>query len=398
MTYLDAVVIGAGAFGSSVALSLARRGKAVALLDRWELGEQTSSRAAGMTCHMKSHESQMRLSMRSTELLQQFAPRLELHQSGGLKLALTDAHAATLRTEMATGASAGLQIVEIEPADATRLAPYVNASSARAITFTPTDLYLRPSDLIRAYLDAAARAGVDLLPHHDVRSIMQDHSGTYVVRTSKQRFESETVVIAAGAWAGRVAALLGVELPLTPVWHRLLVTEPLPGVDSSQPIVRVVETNTYTRPFDGGLLFGGYEAAPREPSDADLVDDRAEPATTDLDRNVLRDLLERVAEIIPVLPHARWAEVRAGIPTMTADGNFLIDELPGHPGAFVVAGCNVAGLSTSPAVGELVAALVAGDDVRRVLQPFALDRFARNSSAELRQMALARYGAREELD
>jgi 4-methylaminobutanoate oxidase (formaldehyde-forming) len=83
---------------------------------------------------------------------------------------------------------------------------------------------------------------------------------------------------------------------------------------------------------------------------------------------------------------------------MTADGNYIIDTLPGVRNMFVVGGCNVAGLTTSPAIGEVVATLVHGEEPGVDLSPVRLARFDARSFEELREDAVWRYAAREQWD
>ena len=79
-----------------------------------------------------------------------------------------------------------------------------------------------------------------------------------------------------------------------------------------------------------------------------------EIADLDLDLGVLRALVDEVAEHVPVLKDAPVAVHRGGLPTMTADGQHLVGTAPGADGFFVAGGCNVAGLSVSPAIGEVL--------------------------------------------
>ena len=97
--------------------------------------------------------------------------------------------------------------------------------------------------------------------------------------------------------------------------------------------------------------FGGYEADPLQLDDGALPRDVAE---LPLDLQVLRRLADSVREQFPIFqdPSVRIAEHRGGLPTMTADDRYLVGPLPGVPGAWVMSGCCVGGLSVSPALGE----------------------------------------------
>ena len=99
-------------------------------------------------------------------------------------------------------------------------------------------------------------------------------------------------------------------------------------------------------------MLGGYESDPLQP--AALPDDVSE---LPLDIDVLWRLAHSVREQFPIFedPTIRVAEHRGGLPTLTMDDRYLAGPLAGVPGAWVMSGCCVGGLSVSPALGEAVA-------------------------------------------
>jgi 4-methylaminobutanoate oxidase (formaldehyde-forming) len=185
---------------------------------------------------------------------------------------------------------------------------------------------------------------------------------------------ADVVVDAAGAWAGQVAALTGVRIPLVPTRHQLLITEPLPGVRADLPMVRIIDAAVYVRPCWGGLLVGGYETEPMA-IDVDSLPSIFEMRDTPLDLAVLRGLIEKVGAQLPVLLGAPVHTHRGGIPTMTVDGQHVVGPVPGVAGLFIAAGCNVAGLSVSPMIGLLLAEWILDGRPSLDLSPMAVDRF-----------------------
>ncbi len=393
--HFDTIVIGAGAYGSSVAYHLVAAGQTVALVDRRPFGSETSARAAGLAVQVRSLVEFGRLAQRSVEKLATFQQEtgepLAVSQSGSLAVARDEAAERRVREHPALGARYGLDVELLEPRDARRLAPYARFEDARAISFTPTDLHLEPADLPRAYIRAAARAGMTALEGEEASGLIVDGGRVAGVRTGRGAIAADTVVNCAGGWIGLLDAAAGT-LPVQPVRHQLVVTEPLESVADGQASVRVVDANTYARPCWGGLMFGGYESRPRFLAGRELP--RSVEALS-LDERPIRELIARVADTFPCLRAAQIRELRGGVPTLTADGHPLIGELPGPPGAFVVGGCNVGGLSTSPAVGEALSEWIVSGRRPEVLAPFAPDRFAGRSLDELLTAARAKYAATE---
>jgi glycine/D-amino acid oxidase-like deaminating enzyme len=192
-----------------------------------------------------------------------------------------------------------------------------------------------------------------------------------------------------------VAAGAGIALPLVPVRHQLLITEPIAGVEPLQPIVRLVESSVYVRYEQGGLLFGGYEDHPRVLGREGLAPG-FEIAALELDLGVLRALVNEVAAHFPVLREARIAIHRGGAPTMTPDGRPIVGRVPGLDGLFVASGCCVGGLSLSPAAGRALADLIVDGKSDPDLAPISVERFGRapRDPAALESACVAQYARR----
>src|SRR6185295_19524615 len=102
-----------------------------------------------------------------------------------------------------------------------------------------------------------------------------------------------------GAWTRLIARLGGVRVGAIATRHQLLITQPIPGVEPHQPIVRVMDCNVYIRPADGGLLLGGYESDPLQ-IDMANVPDGFGIDDLPLDLSVLHRLMSRVVDQFPI--------------------------------------------------------------------------------------------------
>jgi glycine/D-amino acid oxidase-like deaminating enzyme len=212
---------------------------------------------------------------------------------------------------------------------------------------------------VRAYAAAGALHGVRLLEHEAAIGITLSGGRVTGVETARRTMTTAVVVDAAGAWACQVAELAGARVAVAPVRHQLLISERSADVDPADPIVRVVDAAVYLRPARGGLMVGGFEAAPL------AVDLRAEHPSfrtenLDVDLAVLRKLAAPVAAEAPLAADAPVAEHRAGLFTMSPDGRFLAGPLPDVPGLWVASGCNGSGFSSSLGIGEALAGWICG--------------------------------------
>jgi glycine/D-amino acid oxidase-like deaminating enzyme len=394
----DAVVIGSGGLGTATAFHLAKAGRSVVVVDKFGLASQSSARAAGLAQQVQIDDVLAGLAVRGAETLIRFAAvtgvDLDVVVNGSIKVARTEADAGQLREEVRRGQALGAEIDLVTAATASRLAPWLSADDALEISYNPNDLYLEdPGTLPRAFIDALRLLGGEAVDHAEVTGVVITDGSVEAVETTRGRIETPVVIDAAGAWTRIVSELAGRVVPLWPVRHQLCITEPLAEVDVRHPTVRVMDAKVYVRPAGGGLMFGAYEPDPLVLDPRDRPGD-FELAQMQVDMRPLETTMQAVASELPIFQRAKVAELRGGLPTMTPDGYFLIDRMPGVTGFHVVSGCNVGGLTTSPAIGEDLAGwILAGGDRPPTLEPFRLDRFDDRfpNDDDLRSACVATY-------
>jgi glycine/D-amino acid oxidase-like deaminating enzyme len=153
-----------------------------------------------------------------------------------------------------------------------------------------------------------------------------------------------------------------------------------------------MDAAVYVRPCDAGFLWGGYEDDPEQFA-MDVLGPSFQINDLTLDPDVLRRLAEDVKQQLPILLQAPVREHRGGLPTMTADGQHIIGPAPAARGFFIAGGCNVAGLSAAPALGDLLAAWIIEGEPPLDLMPLSITRFRPEAHSEerLRQDAAWQY-------
>jgi glycine/D-amino acid oxidase-like deaminating enzyme len=359
----DVVVIGAGALGLSTALHCALAGRSVVVAERGTAGSQASGRAAGLFKSVQADELRTRLARRSIARAASFGDwagvPLDVARSGSLLIARTARHREYLARELAQSRGWGADVREADPAQVAERVSLYRAAGEEFALWCPEDIYIaEPAALIEAYLAACRLHGVEVAENEPVTGIAVTGGRVTGVQTNGRAIAAPVVVDAAGGWVRQVAELAGAPVPLAPVRHQLIITGPEPGIDAADPIVRVVDAAVYLRPSHGGLMFGGFETDPLP------FDPRQQPPsfTTDdlpLDLAVLRKLAAQVSAEVPAAGTAPVAEHRGGLFTMSPDGRFVTGPVPGLPGLWVASGCNGSGFSSSPALGEALAAWIA---------------------------------------
>ncbi|HXW58127.1 MAG TPA: FAD-binding oxidoreductase [Solirubrobacteraceae bacterium] len=376
----DVVVIGSGGLGAATAFYLVKRGaERVVLVDRYELGSQTSPRAAGMAAQVRPSDLMVHLMKLAREKLTRFTEDtgqpLEWSQPGSLKVARRAQDLAVLESERARARRFGFEVELISPEAAHQLNPFLEPRGVLGVMHVPEDLVFEPSQVAIGFARGAQAHGARMLPHTTVTRVQIDDGQVTSVVTDEGTISTPVVVDTAGAWTRQVAAASGIRIPIIPTRHQLFTTEPLTGVRADLPMVRIMDAAVYMRPYKGGLLWGGFEESPRQ-FDMDALSSSFQIKDMELDPDVLWRLAVAVKEQLPILLETTIREHRGGLPTMTADGLHIVGPAPAAHGFFIAGGCNVAGLSISPAIGDALAAWILEGAPPLDLAALSIERFA----------------------
>jgi glycine/D-amino acid oxidase-like deaminating enzyme len=393
----DVVVVGSGGLGAATAFCLVKRGvRNVALVDMHDIGSQTSPRAAGMV-------SCARKSALMTELIKQAAAKIKTFtvdtgqpldwvHSGSLKVARRHQDAEVIESDIERGRRLGLDVERISPQEAHRLNPFLEPEGVLAVMRVGDDMYFNPAQVALGFARGAEALGATLLPRTVVNRVVIENGQVTGVETDRGLIRAPIVVDAAGAWTRQVSEASGIRVPLVPTAQQLFVTEPVDGSRAELPMVRIMDAALYMRPCERGFLWGVYEEDPRF-FDMDALGEGFDIKDMPLDAEVLWRYANDVKKQLPILLEAKVREHRGGIPTMTADGQHILGPTPAARGFFFASGCNVAGLSISPAIGEALAAWIVDGAPPMDLSPLSVARFGTESWSEeqLRQQAAWQY-------
>ncbi|HKX18812.1 MAG TPA: FAD-binding oxidoreductase [bacterium] len=397
INHADVVVIGSGGLGAATAFYLAvSGGRSVAVVDKHDIASQTSPRAAGFVSCARKNDLMISLVKTATVHLKQFTEEtgqpLEWVHSGSLKLARRPEDAPVIAADLARGRRMGLDVEQISPEEAHRLHPFLRPHGLSAVMRVGDDIYFNPAQVAIGFARGAEAKGALLLPRTTVTRVLVEGGRVIGVETDRGRIKTSVVVDAAGAWTRQMAEASGLRIPLVPTRHQLFVTEPIDGVRPDLPMIRIMDAGVYVRPCEGGLLWGVFEEGPRF-FDMETLGPRFDVKDTPLDPNVIRRAGADVRTQLPVLETAAVREHRGGIPTMTPDGEHLVGPAPAAEGFFFASGCNVAGLSIAPALGEVLASWITDGRPPIDMSPLSPARFGepRWAEDELRRQAAWEY-------
>jgi len=368
--HAEVVIVGGGVLGASIAYHLAIKGQRdIVVLERERLGAGSTSRNAGGVRLQFSTEINVRLSQRSMPRLESFASEMgidpEFHQVGYLFLITSDRDVVPFERSLALWSRLGVPARRLERDDVRAMFPELRADDVRFATFCPKDGYLDPSSLLNGYVARARDKGVRFAEGRPVTSVTRAGDRVTGVGTPGGEIATDTLIDAAGPWAGEVAKLAGVELPITPLRRQIFVTDPVDGLDRDLPLTVEMATSFYFHRESGGVLMGMAD-----PADKPGFDDS-------VNWDFLPAIVERALDRVPALANANVKTGWAGFYEDTPDKHPILGRVASLRGFIGAAGFSGHGLMHAPAAGEAIAELVCDGRTTLDISALSFDRFAR---------------------
>jgi len=367
----SAVIIGGGVMGVSTAYHLAARGcQDVVLLEKAAfLGSEATGKCAGGIRYQFSTEINVRLSLLSLPMLVNFEEELgqqiDLRWTGYLFLLDNDADVCAYQAQVSMQNRLGVPSRMLSHDEAAQMVPLLNTADIMGGAYHARDGLADPSGVVQGYAAGARRRGVQLLTGVEVTGIRVQAGKVTGVQTSQGAIDAPVVVNAAGPWAGQVAAMAGVQLPISPVRRQIAVTTPLPDVPADFPFVIDFSRNLYFHREGRGVLTG--QSNVNEPPGFNQS----------VDHNWTEQHLDNAIFRFPLLAKAGLLREWAGLYEVTPDAHPVIDRLADPLGFYVVAGFSGHGFMHGPAAGLLMSELILDGQARSLdIQQLRLSRFA----------------------
>ena len=234
-SHVQAVVIGGGLIGCSVAYHLTKLGwRDVILLERSELTSGSTWHAAANIHGLHDTDNISRLqyyTMRLyAELERETGQSCGIFQNGSIYLAQTEDREHQLRLQAAKAKTFGVRFDELSLAEAKALHPLVDFDGIRCVMLEPDGGNVDPSGVTHAYAIGAKANGAEILRHTPVIETNPRADGTWDVVTPAGTIHADVVVNAAGLWAREVGRMAGIDLPLMTMEHQYFVTETIPEI------------------------------------------------------------------------------------------------------------------------------------------------------------------------
>ena len=365
------VIIGGGVGGVSIAYHLAELGyKDVVLVERSQLTSGSTFHSAGLVGQLRDSVSLTKMMMHSVELYRRVGGESEFDpgwvECGGIRLASSEERMEELRRQAGWAKTFGLPMELISADEAKEMFPLMSTEGVLGGAFLPTDGYLDPSQLTYALADGARQGGAKIFTSTRVTGIAVDDGRVKAVETDRGRIECEVVVNASGMYAAEIGRLAGVRVPVIPMSHQYVVTQPVRerSDEDRLPTLRDPDLLVYYREDGEGLVMGGYE---HDSKPAFLPDGTGgfDEIPPDFNGRLLEDEPDRFEEIaenskirVPAMKDAKITKLINGPEAFTPDNEFCLGETE-VAGFFVAAGFCAHGLAGAGGIGMVMAEWIA---------------------------------------
>ncbi|CAN5513475.1 FAD-binding oxidoreductase [soil metagenome] len=368
-TGVTSLVIGGGLIGCAIAYYLASAGVKVMLVEKDQLNRQASGQNAGslhFQLEYRMIESGDAAARKAAEAMplhlhaqqawrtleDELGAPLGVVQHGGFMVAETSEQVERLGRKVALEREAGMKIDLLDRAEVLAHVPGLGPAVVAA-AFCPGEGKADPRRCTLAFAAAAARLGADVRARTGVAAMRREGQRWRVLFDDGNACLADNIVIAAGAWSGRVAQMAGVVLPVSPVGLTMTATvrtAPLLGHLIQHAGRRLSMKQT---PEGNVLIGGGWPAVLQQTNGVIDLDRKPGLLPASLAGN-----LAAASAVLPAVASLQVLRVWTGIATLVADQLPLIGAVPKASGIFVAAGGS--GFTLGPTYARVLADQILG--------------------------------------
>ena len=329
------VVIGGGVVGVSTLYHLAKKGWTdVALVERKELTSGSTWHAAGLLPLFNMSYSVGQIHKYSVKLYDDLEKETNqpvgLRKVSNIRLASTQDRWDEFMFYAGVAETIGVNVKKLTPEGVKEIWPLCELDGLIGAIQHPEDGYVQPADLTQALAKGARDLGASIYRYTNVTEIEKQQNGEWLVRTDKGDITCEHIVSASGNFARNTGKMVGLDIPVIPVEHQYIVTEPHPKILERQSnnlpemgVLRDADSSWYMREENGGLILGPYEhGAPVCYIDSPDANSEYELFQEDIER--LTPHIETAIARVPAFGEVGVKKVYNGAIAYTPDGSPII--------------------------------------------------------------------------
>jgi sarcosine oxidase subunit beta len=374
----DAIVIGAGVMGASLAFHLAERGLKTTVLERRVSASGATGHSSGLVRMHYDLAAESELTYVSyknyfSTWKERVGGDCGFINTGFLQIAKRE-HEDKLRGNVTNQQRIGINTSVISAAEVKKLFPDLVTDHFDHAAYEPDSGYADATLTANSFLESAKRNGATLIQNCEVTAVHTSGGRVTGVSTTNGNFDAPIVVNAAGAWARQVGSLAGIDIPLETWTHDVAFLHRPPSLGNFPAVIDDI-INCYFRPEGGALILaaGEDESLRGEPPDAE------DQTPTD---TFLEKLIDAMIQRIPKIEESGLHSIHVGRDGITPDQRAIYGP-SGLDGFYLACGLSGTGFKTSPAAGASLAELILDGAPKTVdVTPFRFERFAEGKLIE----------------
>lgn len=351
----EIVVIGGGINGCSTAYHLAKRGaKKVLLVEKRHIASGPTGRSSGIVRQHYTIRTLAEMARDSVRVFQNF----EAETGGdagfvqcGVVFFCGEENAAVLQKSVEMHQSLGIRETLLSADELKKMEPHLFRDDIACGAYEPDGGYADPALAANSICEAAQRLGVEVLRRTQVTGLKVVHGKIQSVITNGGEISSPNVINIAGPWGGQIAAMAGVDIPITPTRHPVVIMQRPPSWRQATPVWADLINGWYFKPEGRNAIMVGsiHDDLSRVDTEtyADIPSYEETTAFSDA-------ILKRFPVMEEGLAQKGWA----GLYDVTPDSQPVIDQIPEVQGFYCAVGFSGHGFKIGPAVGRIMSELV----------------------------------------
>ena len=371
------VIIGGGIIGVSTLYHLAHRGVPAVLIERRKLASGTTWHAAGIVGQLRDSAAQTELGTYTARLFQalevETGQGTGYKQNGTINIALGDVRHEQLLRSHDHAARMGIPSKMLTAPEVKEYWPGLVIDDVKSGFLVPSNGQINPLDVTVALSKGARAKGGQVFEDTKVERLETRGGRVVGVVTDAGTIATGAVLLAGGMWSHLFAKSHGITVPLHAAEHFYIVTEPVAGLPSDQPILNIMEERNYWKEDAGKILIGGFETCGKAWAQQGIPEDfEFDELPFDMD-HVEEDLMRMFARM-PSLAEMGIQTFFNGPESFTPDGRPYLGPAPEVQGVFLATGMNSNGILNSGGVGLTMAEWLIDGKPSRSMAPLLASR------------------------
>lgn len=368
------VIIGGGVMGCSIAYSLAKEGLKPVVIERSDIGGEASGSNGGGVRQSARNLKEMPLAMESVrmygELHEELGMDVEYVRQGNLRLCTTEEEFDTLAKSVENQKAVGLELEMLDRKQVLEINPHIGEIVIGA-SYCPTDGHVNPFLVTYGFFKRAKEKGAAFYTGETVKDIRLQKGRVTAVVTDKRVLFTDTVINAAGVAGRNIANLVGLDIPMRPVFSEALITEPYPPL-FPQMFGHARGLFYGRQTVHGPFFWGGFVGTEQ------YIHRDGKPLFSYIGPSISKSVIE----YFPVLKDLHVLRMWSGLIAAMSDGLPVLGLTDEVPGFVFCTGFSGHGFGLAPLIGRLMSELIMDCSVSMPLHDFCFSRFSHGKDNE----------------